>query len=116
MKVITRLSLASIISSLFSTLCLVVSVSAQDSHFVDPDCPPGTPPGTTCLPGGIIEGANGNNPGNPAGQFVDPDCLSPCENHREHAHTSNPTHSGQSLGLDGQHDEGRSDVFQDIYR
>ena len=73
MKISIRLSLASIISSLLLILCLVISVSAQDSQFVDPDCPPGTPAGTTCLPGGIIEGQNGNNPGNP-GQFVDPDC------------------------------------------
>ena len=42
-------------------------------QFIDPDCPPGTPAGTTCLPGGIIEGANGNNAGNPD-QFIDPDC------------------------------------------
>ena len=42
-------------------------------QFIDPDCPPGTPAGTTCLPGGIIKGANGNNAGNPD-QFIDPDC------------------------------------------
>jgi hypothetical protein len=47
--------------------------AGNPGQFVDPDCPPGTPAGTTCLPGGIIQGQNGNNAGNP-GQFVDPDC------------------------------------------
>ena len=50
MKISIRLSLASIIACLLLILCLVISVSAQDSQFVDPDCPPGTPAGTTCLP------------------------------------------------------------------
>ena len=50
MKISIPLSLASIIASLLLILCLVISVSAQDNQFVDPDCPPGTPAGTTCLP------------------------------------------------------------------
>ena len=35
---------------LFFTVLQVASVEAQE-QFVDPDCPPGTPAGTTCMPG-----------------------------------------------------------------
>jgi hypothetical protein len=68
MKSITRLSLALIMFSLFSISYLVTSVSA----FTDPDCPPGTPAGTSCELDGSIIGAVGTN-GEP-GTFTDPDC------------------------------------------
>ena len=51
MKANLRLSLALMVS-LFSILFLIKSVSAQTGNFVDPDCPPGSPPGTTCVPWG----------------------------------------------------------------
>jgi hypothetical protein len=57
MKSITRLSLALIMFSLFSISYLVTSVSA----FTDPDCPPGTPAGTSCELDGSIIGAVGTN-------------------------------------------------------
>ena len=69
MKVNSRLSLALMIS-LFSILYLVTSISAQDGQFVDPDCPPGSPPGTVCDPH-TAGGPEGHHPG---GDFVDPDC------------------------------------------
>ena len=38
------------------TVLQVAGVEAQE-QFVDPDCPPGTPAGTTCMPGGEQVGA-----------------------------------------------------------
>ena len=49
MKINSRLSFA-FIFLLFSILYLVTLVSAQTGEFVDPDCPPGSPPGTHCVP------------------------------------------------------------------